>query len=202
MCTGLFLDKGDDIMVEEWKPIKGYEGYYEISSFGRIKSIERKVYNPGVIGEGSYRTVPEKIRKPNIMKGYHCICLIKNKSHKVFRVHRLVMEHFVSEAPSQEHQVNHIDGDKSNNHVENLEWVTPKENTQHAIANGLRHKPSDETKKKMGLATKKRWQDPKYQKFQQEMAKKLWSDEEIHRQRALAIKEGIARAKERRMCNG
>ena len=189
-------------MIEEWKPIKGYEGCYEISSMGRVKSVERKVYNPGVLGEGCYRTVPERIRKPNIMKGYHCVSLAKDKQYKVFRIHRLVMEHFVGQAPSSEYQVNHIDGDKSNNCVDNLEWVTPQENTLHAIENGLRHNPDEETKKKMGEATKKRWRDPKYRMFQQEMAKKLWSDEETHKKRAFAIKEGIARAKERRMVNG
>ena len=189
-------------MVEEWKPIQGYEGCYEISSLGRVKSVERKVYNPCVLGDGCYRTVPEKIRKPNIMKGYHCVGLVKNKSIKIFRIHRLVIEHFVGQAPSQEYQVNHIDGDKSNNRVENLEWVTPKENTQHAIKTGLRHNPDDDTKKKMGEATKKRWCDPNYRKFQQEMAKNLWSDEEHHKKRSLAIKEGIARAKERRIVNG
>ena len=189
-------------MEEIWKPITDYEGLYEISSMGRVKSIERKVYNPGVIGDGNYRTVPERIRKPNIMKGYRCVSLIKNKKHKVFRIHRLVIEHFMGQAPSPEYQVNHIDGDKSNNCVENLEWVTPKENTLHAIENGLRHNPNEETKKKMGEATKKRWRDPNYRKFQKELAKKLWSDEKTHKMRSLAIKNGIAQAKERRMQNG
>ena len=188
-------------MTEIWKPIKGYEGLYEVSSMGRIKSIERKVYNPGVLGNGCYRTVPEKIRKPNIMKGYHCISLIKNNKYKVYRIHRLVIEHFVGEAPSIEHQVNHIDGDKSNNRVENLEWVTPKENTHHAIKNGLRCNPNEETKRKMGEASKRLWQNPNYRKFQSEMAKKLWSDKERHKERSLAIKQGIARAKERRLNN-
>lgn len=189
-------------MAELWKPIKGYEGYYEISSMGRVKSVERKVYNPFVLGDGCYRTVPERIRKPNIMKGYYCVALIKDKHTKVYRIHRLVIEHFVGQAPTEEHQVNHIDGDKSNNCVTNLEWVTPKENTQHAIENGLRHNPNDETKKKIGEATKKRWLKPEYRKFQQEMAKQLWSDKENHKKRAYAIKEGIARAKERRFANG
>ena len=189
-------------MVEEWKPIKTYEGFYEISSLGRVKSVERKVYNPSVLGEGCYRTVPEKIRKPNIMKGYHCISLIKNKSHKVYRIHRLVIEHFKEEAPSSEHQVNHIDGDKSNNCVDNLEWVTPKENTQHAIKTGLRCNPDEVTKKKMGEASRKMWQNPEYRLNQIEKAKAIWSDKEHHKKRSLAIKEGIAKAKERRMQNG
>ena len=188
--------------MEIWKPIKGYEGYYEISNKGRVKTVMRKVYNPGVLGDGCYRTVPEKIRKPNIMKGYHCVALIKDKHTKVYRIHRLVIEHFVGQAPSEEYQVNHIDGDKSNNCVENLEWVTPKENTHHAIENGLRHNPDEETKRKMGEASKKLWQNPEYRKFQSEMAKSMWADKEIHKKRAKAIKDGIARAKERRLANG
>ena len=162
-------------MNELWKPIKEYEGYYEISSLGRVKSVERKVYNPCVLGNGCYRTVPERIRKPNIMKGYHCVALLKEGKTKVFRIHRLVMEHFGEKQPSEEYQVNHIDGDKSNNCIENLEWVTPLENTTHAIKNGLRKKhPTDETLKKMSKASKKRWKNTEYRNFQVQMMTNVW----------------------------
>ena len=182
-------------MEEIWMPIKGYEDY-EISSLGRVKSKERIAYNPAVLGDGCYRTVPERIMKPNVVKGYHCVTLRKDKKVKVFRVHRLVIEHFGEKQPSAEYQVNHIDGNKSNNRIENLEWVTPKENTRHAIENGLRHNPNEETKKKMGEASRQMWQNPEYRKFQSEMAKSMWANEEIRRNRSLAIKRGIAKAKE------
>ncbi len=182
--------------MEEWKPIADYEGYYEISSYGRVKSVERVVEHPSLVNGAKYKTIPERIRKPNIMKGYHCVSLAKDGKYKVYRIHRLVIEHFGEAQPSEEHQVNHIDGDKGNNHIENLEWVTPKENTCHAIKNGLRHNPNEETKRKMGEASKRMWQNPDYRKFQSEMAKSRWADEETHKKRSLAIKRGIAKAKE------
>lgn len=186
-------------ITEVWKPIVGYEGYYEISSFGRVKTVERKIPHPSLVNGAKYKTIRERIRKPNIMKGYHCVALIKDGDRKVYRIHRLVIEHFGEHQPSDEYQVNHIDGDKSNNRIDNLEWVTPLENTRHAIETGLRHEPDEETKRKMGEATKRRWQDPQYRKFQQEMAKSMWADETIHKKRSKAIKRGIARAKEARL---
>lgn len=183
-------------MSEIWKPIVDYEGLYEISSLGRVKSVLRKVSHPSLVNGAKYKTIPERIRKPNIMKGYHCITLVKDGKAKVYRIHRLVIEHFGERRPSEEYQVNHIDGDKSNNRIDNLEWVTAKENTRHAFENGLRHNPDEETKKKIGEASKRMWQNPNYRKFQSDMAKSMWEDKEIHKKRSLAIKQGIARAKE------
>lgn len=181
---------------EIWMPIRGYEGLYEVSSLGRIKSLERPVYRKS---DGSFiRMTPEIIRTPNIMAGYHCICLIKNAQHKVFRIHRIVLETFAGDAPTSEHQVNHIDGNKANNSIGNLEWVTPMENTRHAIETGLRKPDSTITKKKKGEATKRRWDDPEYRKMQSEMSKRLWSDPEKHKLRAAQIKEGIHKARLRK----
>ena len=160
---------------ERWKPIEGYEGYYEISSRGRVKSLERFCCNPAVLGSGNYRKVHERIRTPNVMKGYYCTALIKDGNKKVFRIHRMVAEHFIGKCPSDVHQVNHINGDKSDNRVENLEWVTPAENTAHAFEHGLRPKqPTDETRHKMAIATTKRWEDEKYRDFQSNMMKQTW----------------------------
>ena len=188
--------KEDDVVKEVWKPIVNYEGYYEISSYGRVKSVERVIEHPSLVNGAKHKTIPERIRKPNIIKGYHCIALIKDKVKKVFRIHRLVIEHFGEAQPSEEYQVNHIDGYKSNNHIDNLEWVTPKENTCHAIKNGLRHNPDEETKKKMSEASKRNWQKLEYRKFQSEIAKSMWADKELHKKRSVAIKRGIAKAKE------
>ena len=181
-------------MEELWKPIKGYEDY-EISSLGRVKSLAR-------LTTTGNRSVPERIRKPNVMKGYHCITLRKNKKIKVFRIHRLVIEHFGEKQPSEEYQVNHIDGDKSNNCVDNLEWVTPRENTLHAIKTGLRHNPTEETKKKMGEASKRMWQNPEYRENQVRVAKAAWAGKIRHIERSDAIRKGIIRAKERRINDG
>lgn len=105
-----------------WRPIKGYPDY-SISNFGDICS--------------------EKFNKEKILKqtkgnhGYYFVTLSKNKILKVLLVHRLVAENFI-ENKYKKPQVNHIDGNKLNNKVTNLEWVTAKQNNQHAWDTGLR----------------------------------------------------------------
>ncbi len=107
-------------MIEVWKDIKGYEGLYQISNCGRVRSL-----------------ISNKIRKFSVNhKGYFQIMLYKDNVGKNYRVNRLVAEAFIGN-PYNKEQVNHIDGDKKNNHVSNLEWVTGMENIKHAIDNGL-----------------------------------------------------------------
>jgi hypothetical protein len=104
---------------EIWKPIKGFETLYQVSSLGRISNY-RKVM--------SIQTMP---------RGYKTIGLtITGKSHTRL-VHRLVAENFIAN-PEGKPEVNHKDGDKSNNSVSNLEWCTSSENKQHAINTGLK----------------------------------------------------------------
>jgi hypothetical protein len=182
---------------EKWVDIAGYEGYYQISNQGRVKTVQRKCLSSSLFGSGTTRTVPEKIRKPNVMKGYHCISLIKDGKHKVFRIHRLVAEHFIGEQPTPDHQINHIDGDKANNNVGNLEWVLPVENTQHAIKTGLRKNPTQETKRKIGQASQKAWRDDVYRRRQSERMLSLWSDDE-YRQRTLQNMRGKVRTEEQK----
>lgn len=176
--------------VEEWRDIDGYEGLYQISNLGRVKSLERPC-------SGNTRTIPEIIRKPNVMKGYHCMALIRGGKHKVFRVHRLVAEYFICPQPTPEHQINHIDGDKANNNAENLEWVLPIENTRHAIKTGLRSNPTEETKKKIGEASRRAWQDEEYRRRQSERMLNLWADD-AHRQKTLKNMRGKTRTEEQR----
>lgn len=112
---------------EEWKGIRGYEGCYEISSHGRVKSVERFV---GYI-------VSEKILKPEITCwGYERILLSIQGFASKASVHRLVAEHFL-ENDELLPIVNHLDGNKRNNFVENLEWCTAARNNQHARDLGL-----------------------------------------------------------------
>lgn len=177
--------------TELWKPIKGYEGLYEVSNMGRIKSVEHDVFNPHVLGNGCTRKVPERIRKPNIMKGYHCIALIRDKSAKVYRIHRLVAEAFIGNQPGPEYQINHIDGDKSNNRVENLEWVTPRENTIHAIRTGLIKPKSEEQKKQFSEYLRRKWKDSEYRKAQSERISAVWKGPERRKQRTEMIVNGI-----------
>ena len=113
-------------MQELWLPVPGYEEYYKVSNFGRVRSLGGRIGNWN-----------EKILKPNIKwDGYHYIRLNKNKKVAEINLHRLVASIFITN-PEGKTQINHIDADKSNNKVDNLEWCTPKENIKHAIMMGL-----------------------------------------------------------------
>ena len=113
-------------MNEKWKPIKGFEESYQVSNKGRVKSLERKVWN----GSG-YSTIKERILKAGkATNGYLFVALCKNSKRYYYRVHRLVATAFIDN-PDNKPQVNHIDENKENNNVENLEWCTAKENMNH-----------------------------------------------------------------------
>lgn len=117
-------------MKEIWKGVPDYEGLYKVSNLGNIVSLNG--YGHGIIR-------PLKIR---ICKAGYCrVTLSKNKQKQFTSVHVLVAKAFIPN-PENKPQVNHIDGDKMNNTVENLEWVTCKENINHAIRTGLREKIS------------------------------------------------------------
>ena len=106
---------------EEWKDIAGYDGKYQISNFGRVKSFCKR----GI-----------SICKPFFNKGYLRTTLFKDNKAKKILIHRLVAEIFIPNTDTKP-QVNHIDGCKLNNHVSNLEWVTRQENAQHSVKMGL-----------------------------------------------------------------
>lgn len=118
---------------EIWKDIKNYEGRYQISNMGRVKSLFRKVKTVS----GYYITVQEKILKQTVDNtGYYVVSLWKNNKHLRAHIHRLVAETFIFNHNNKPF-INHIDGDKLNNNVSNLEWCTPKENNIHAYQYGL-----------------------------------------------------------------
>lgn len=115
-------------MQEVWKDIKGYEGLYQVSNLGRVKSLP-KYYKNNYLSQ-------EKILKPHKRKdGYLIVDLYKNRIRKPFRVHKLVMINFIGE--SEKLDINHIDGNKENNNINNLEYCTRKENMIHAVKLGL-----------------------------------------------------------------
>ena len=117
---------------EEWKSVTGYEGIYEVSNIGRVRSMSRRLWNGH-----SYIQTKERILKPNTLaKGYLQVTLYKGKSRKCFQVHRLVAGSFIQN-PLSLPQVNHKNGDKKDNRVENLEWCNNSENQIHAWKIGL-----------------------------------------------------------------
>ena len=118
---------------EEWRDIKGYEGQYQVSNLGRVKSLDR-------ISAQNHH-LKERIRKPETDKnGYKIVNLCKEGIVTLHKVHRLVGEAFIDN-PDNKPQINHKDGCKCNNCVGNLEWVNSSENVIHAFRIGIK-KPS------------------------------------------------------------
>lgn len=127
-------------MLEEiWKDINGYEGLYQVSNFGRVKSLARirKTRKDSNGKQGSYQykgcILKQKNRKTNVKSlEYYQVTLSKNGTQKMFSPHRLVAEAFIPN-PNNKPYVNHIDGNGKNNNVDNLEWTTNRENQNHAV---------------------------------------------------------------------
>lgn len=116
--------------MEIWKDIDGYEGIYQISNLGRVRSLDR------INCRG--QSIKGQIRKFRIdSKGYPQVRLSKNGKYQDIFIHKLVAVAFIPN-PDNKETVNHKDGDKMNWSIDNLEWMTTEENTQHAIDNGLR----------------------------------------------------------------
>ena len=124
---------------EEWRPVVGYEGLYEVSDRGRVRSLDRTV--------GTY--YGERVMSGRVLisspftSGYLRVGLCGVGRMKCRRVHRLVMESFVGEIPDGM-QVNHVNGDKADNRLANLEYVTPRENIRHGMATGLIRKGGED----------------------------------------------------------
>lgn len=118
---------------EIWKDIDGYEGYYQVSNKGRVRRANGNILNPW-----------------NNQNGYPMVALCKHGKSKCFLVHRLVAFMFIPN-PRKVNVVNHKDGSRNNNCVENLEWCTQKENLNLAI-----------TKERMSKAVKKRYENHEY----------------------------------------
>ena len=118
---------------EIWKPIPGYEGFYEVSSLGRIRGVDRVI----VRKSGKKYPVKGAILSPSKRKqgGYLTIGLRRGGSQKTHKIHRLVMLAFVGEPPEGKYEVDHKDGDTENNRLSNLEYVSKKENYMRMAAN-------------------------------------------------------------------
>lgn len=124
---------------EEWRDVVGYEGYYQVSNRQRVKSLERIIEGYNEFGTVYSRTIKERILNLNpISTGYFTVRLCKSTEPKIVQihVHSLVAEAFLGKRP-EGHQVNHINGVKTDNRPENLEYVTPQRNVQHGWDMGL-----------------------------------------------------------------
>ncbi len=118
-------------MDEIWKPVDGYEGLYEVSTLGRCKRVARTYVSKGI----TFR-LQEEILKPNSFSPYYLRTLCNRGKRKTHYMHRLVAIAFL-ENPHGKEEINHKNGIKTDNRVENLAWVTPSENVRHSWGAGL-----------------------------------------------------------------
>lgn len=133
---------------EIWKDVKGYEGLYQISNLGKIKRLSRLSYQ-----RFGKLLLNEKVMS-NVIdnNGYVVVSLTNNKKQRKFLVHRLIAIHFIKNNNNLP-CINHIDGNKQNNDISNLEWCSYSQNNKHALDNNLR-KPPAPWKGKFGTENK------------------------------------------------
>ena len=132
-------------MKEEWKDIEGYEGLYQVSSFGNIKKIAYTAKTKKGIRYHKAKYIKQQLAK----NGYYIVGLYKERKCKQYYVHRLVAKAFLE---NEKEMVNHIDGNKKNNMLSNLEWCTRQENEIHAWKIGLKEKIRETSKENLKIA--------------------------------------------------
>lgn len=120
---------------EEWRQILGYEGLYEVSNTGQVRALLRKGLYKGRWSDSSRMTFRARPMKISVStRGYLYLGLKKPNERSVkYLVHRLVAQAFIGNPPGEQYQVNHINGEKTDNRVENLEYCSSKENIVHSI---------------------------------------------------------------------
>lgn len=118
-------------MREQWRDIVGYEGFYQVSNMGRVRSLTRTFMR----SDGTKATYKSRVLKP-VGRPYLHVYLSKSNVHIMVRVHRLVAEAFVPN-PEDLECVDHIDCDKTNNRADNLRWCSHLQNMRYAQENGL-----------------------------------------------------------------
>ena len=122
------------MLVETWKDIPEFRGSYQVSDMGRVRSVDRVV----TFKDGRKRKFKGKVLKPHLSnRGYERLSLSNDGRYNTETVHRLVLETFEPHVNMNDLEVNHMDGNKLNNHLTNLEWVTRYDNMSHAHDTGL-----------------------------------------------------------------
>ena len=140
-------------MEEIWKDIPNYDGLYQVSNLGNVKSLNRYVRTCG----NAKRLVKEKILKATLDNtGYYVVGLYKNNIQSNYHIHRLVIEAFIPNTQNKP-QVNHIDGNKLNNCLDNLEWCTASENGIHAYNHNLNKSRKEINQYDLGGNFVKKW---------------------------------------------
>lgn len=139
--------------LEIWNDIKGYEGLYQVSNMGRVKSVARTV----MWKNKEVKRYKSRIMKSRVKNGYCCASLYKDFKSREYRVHRLVAEAFIPN-PNELPFINHIDENKLNNNVENLEWCTRQYNNSYGTRN---ERISATMKKRVGERSDCNYKDKK-----------------------------------------
>lgn len=127
-------------MNEQWRPVVGYEGYYEVSDQGRVRSVDRVVGRNGGLASGRPVHIRGRMRKlhRNVVSGYLCVGLTKDGVGSTRTVHGLVMEAFVGPCPDGM-EIRHLDGDPENSFRSNLSYSTHSDNVMDKRAHGTDH---------------------------------------------------------------
>lgn len=135
MTTGLALrtaGQADVLAAEQWKAIPGWEGHYEVSDRGRVRSLD--YWQPG--GNGARRLVPGAIKSTWVTNGYTYISLKRGGKRQSIGVHVLVLSAFHGERTDEAPVTRHLDGDRSNNRPDNLAWGTYADNSWDTVRHG------------------------------------------------------------------
>ncbi len=134
MENNLYIKDESVYQQEIWKDVVGYEGLYQVSYLGNVRSCEASFNHR----YGQRVRVSKMKAQATTKSGYKTVNLFRDNWIKVFKVHRLLMIAFVPNLENKK-TVNHKDGDKANNNINNLEWATHSENVNHAVKNGLKN---------------------------------------------------------------
>lgn len=154
---------------EIWKDIKGYEGYYQVSNLGRVRSMNRIIKR----SKGSFYTRGKLLKLYIGKDGYISVMLYKDGLNKLFRVHRLVAETFISN-PNDYPIINHIDENKINNHINNLEWCTYQYNNTYGTK--IQQLSNKKKGKPLSLEHRRKLSEAKIGKPSNKKGKKLSED--------------------------
>lgn len=122
-------------MKEMWKGVVGFENYYQVSNIGRVRSLDRTIIGKN---NSTYKRKGRILKFKTDRDGYYALGLHSDGRIKHTTVHRLVAQAYIPN-PENKNTVNHEDGDKTNNNVNNLSWMTMCENNQHAYRTGLKN---------------------------------------------------------------